>query len=173
MIGQNDIQGEWFTAACAVGLLSLASHARLSRAPAAQVQFNHETPWELFRPVPPEGPRARLCSGCGGDVPSVIAEAGAYGRGQVLFHEEPYQARWSNQGISPAAEAGDPSGSPWRPCSTSPPSQPADSVPVLGECCPRLSGLWRQQGVSSPERSNWLCHTQCVVGADELPRGEA
>ncbi|HEY1821623.1 MAG TPA: hypothetical protein VGG83_17000 [Trebonia sp.] len=33
---------------------------------------------------------------------------------QVLYQGLPYQAKWSNQGVSPATAAGDPSGSAWK-----------------------------------------------------------
>ena len=34
---------------------------------------------------------------------------------QVLFDWLAYRAKWANQGVSPSAEASDPSGSPWKP----------------------------------------------------------
>jgi len=82
--------------------------------PAAQVQYDWQTPWELLGPVLPgdHAPaRHRLPVGT---YPAwslnTVYRAGT----KVLYQGEPYQAKWGDQGVSPAAEASDPSGSPWR-----------------------------------------------------------
>jgi chitinase len=49
---------------------------------------------------------------------------------KVRYQGLPYQAKWSNQGVSPATEAGDPAASPWKPL-YSIPGEPA-GVPAIG-----------------------------------------
>lgn len=74
---------------------------------------SYETPWELVGPVlPGEKP-----------IPQPTLPAGTYPNWsgtaiyntdrRVLFNGVPYQAKWWNQGDSPAASQSDPDGSPW------------------------------------------------------------
>ena len=74
-----------------------------------------QTPWELVGPVlPGEKP-----------IPQPTLPAGTYpgwkgtvaynASDRVLFNGIPYQAKWWNQGDSPAAASSDPNGSPWAP----------------------------------------------------------
>jgi chitinase len=49
---------------------------------------------------------------------------------KVLYEGLPYQAKWANQGVSPATEASDPSGSAWKALYTIP-SEPSGS-PAIG-----------------------------------------
>ena len=69
--------------------------------PQAQVQYSWQSPWELLGPVVPGE----------GHAPVIVSAAGSYpawsqGRvpagGKVLYQGLPYQAKWSNQGVSPA-----------------------------------------------------------------------
>jgi chitodextrinase len=98
--------------------------------PAAQVQDSWQTPWELIGPVLPgdHGPSiARLPVG----TYPAWSLATEYKAGQkVLFNGLPYQAKWSDQGISPATQATDAPGSPWKALYTIP-GEPSGS-PVLG-----------------------------------------
>jgi chitinase len=74
-----------------------------------------QTPWELVGPVLPGEtpiPQATLPAGTYPDW----SGTSAYDAGQrVLFQGVPYQAKWWNQGNSPAAAASNPNGSPWSP----------------------------------------------------------
>jgi cellulose synthase/poly-beta-1,6-N-acetylglucosamine synthase-like glycosyltransferase/chitodextrinase len=83
--------------------------------PAAAVQYSWQTPWELLGPVLPgdHAPaRHRLRAG----TYAAWSLNKVYRAGnKVLYQGEPYQAKWSNQGVSPAGQAADPAGSPWRP----------------------------------------------------------
>jgi cellulose synthase/poly-beta-1,6-N-acetylglucosamine synthase-like glycosyltransferase/chitodextrinase len=82
--------------------------------PAAQVQYSWQTPWELLGPVLP-----------GDHAPTLKVTPGAYPQwaigtqytagDRVTYHGLPYEAKWGNQGVSPAGQAADPAGSPWRP----------------------------------------------------------
>ncbi len=83
--------------------------------PDSPVLQSWQTPWELVGPVLPGEkplPQATLPEGTypewsGGDT---------YDTSQrVLFKGVPYQAKWWNQGNSPAAASSNPNGSPWAP----------------------------------------------------------
>ena len=59
------------------------------------------------------------------------AQGKAYHTGdKVLYEGLPYQAKWANQGVSPATEASDPSGSAWKALYTIP-GEPSGS-PAIG-----------------------------------------
>jgi cellulose synthase/poly-beta-1,6-N-acetylglucosamine synthase-like glycosyltransferase/chitodextrinase len=98
--------------------------------PSAQVQYAWQTPWELIGPVLPgdHGP----------DIPTLPAgtypawsNSHQYQEGdKVLYQGLPYEAKWANQGVSPASQASDPSGSPWKAL-YSIPGEPNGS-PALG-----------------------------------------
>jgi len=82
--------------------------------PSAQVQDSWQTPWELLGPVVP-GEGMTIPTLPAGTYPAWSLQA-KYVTGQkVLFHGLPYEAKWDNQGDSPATAAGDASGSAWTP----------------------------------------------------------
>lgn len=74
-----------------------------------------QTPWELIGPVLPGEkpiPQATLPQGT---YPNWSGTS-IYNTGdRVLFNGVPYQAKWWNQGDSPAAASSDATGSPWTP----------------------------------------------------------
>lgn len=76
---------------------------------------SYETPWELIGPVLPGEtpiPQPTLPEGTYPDWSgTAIYNAGE----RVLFNGIPYQAKWWNQGDSPAAASSDASDSPWTP----------------------------------------------------------
>jgi chitinase len=82
--------------------------------PAAQVQFAYQTPWELPGPVLPgdHGPNIRRVPA--GSYPAWSIGAQYAAGDKVLYQGLPYQAKWSNEGVSPATESTDSSGSPWK-----------------------------------------------------------
>lgn len=82
--------------------------------PAAQVQYSWQTPWELLGPVLP-GDRAPHLKLPAGTYPAWSIGSQYRAGDKVLYRGLPYQAKWVNQGVSPAGEAADPAGSPWRP----------------------------------------------------------
>lgn len=72
-----------------------------------------ETPWELIGPVLPGEKPIRQFTLPKGTYPDWSGTA-IYKAGQrVLFNKVPYQAKWWNQGESPAASSSDPNNSPW------------------------------------------------------------
>jgi cellulose synthase/poly-beta-1,6-N-acetylglucosamine synthase-like glycosyltransferase/chitodextrinase len=82
--------------------------------PAAQVQYAWQTPWELLGPVLP-GDHAPVLRLPAGTYPAWSVTTHYRAGARVLYHGLPYQAKWVNQGVSPASQAADPAGSPWRP----------------------------------------------------------
>jgi chitinase len=88
--------------------------------PAAQVQYQWQTPWLLLGPVLSTSHAPTTTTLAPGTDPS-WSPSTAYKAGvRVLFDGLPYQAKWYNTGESPAAEASDPTGSPWSPLFTIP-----------------------------------------------------
>jgi chitinase len=83
--------------------------------PSAQVQYDYQTPWELLGPVLPGDHAPAIRKLPRGTYPAWSLTANYRAGDKVLFEGQPYQAKWINQGVSPGAEANDPSGSPWRP----------------------------------------------------------
>ncbi len=74
-----------------------------------------QTPWELIGPVLPGEkpiPQATLPAGTYPEWSGTVAYDTAQ---RVLFKGVPYQAKWWNQGQSPAAASSNPDGSPWVP----------------------------------------------------------
>jgi chitinase len=74
-----------------------------------------ETPWELIGPVLPGEkpvPQATLPAGTYPDWSGTAIYDAAQ---RVLFKGVPYQAKWWNEGQSPAAASSNPDGSPWTP----------------------------------------------------------
>jgi cellulose synthase/poly-beta-1,6-N-acetylglucosamine synthase-like glycosyltransferase/chitodextrinase len=98
--------------------------------PSAQVQFAYQTPWELLGPVLPgdHGPHIATLPAGSYQAWSVGPQYAAGDR--VLYQGLPYQAKWSNQGVSPATQSTDPSGSAWKAL-YSIPGEPS-GAPVLG-----------------------------------------
>jgi chitinase len=83
--------------------------------PAQPVQYQYQSPWLLVGPVVPTDHAPKQPTVATGTYPSWSLTA-AYVAGQkVLLNGLPYQAKWTTQGASPAAEAVDPSASPWQP----------------------------------------------------------
>jgi chitinase len=98
--------------------------------PSAQVQFAWQTPWELLGPVLPGGHKSAIFTLPPGSYPA-WSQGKAYHTGdKVLYEGLPYQAKWANQGVSPATEASDPSGSAWKALYTIP-GEPSGS-PAIG-----------------------------------------
>jgi chitodextrinase len=98
--------------------------------PSAQVQFAWQTPWELLGPVLPGGHQSAIFTLPPGSYPA-WSQGKAYHTGaKVLYEGLPYQAKWPNQGVSPATEASDPSGSAWKALYTIP-GEPSGS-PAIG-----------------------------------------
>jgi chitinase len=72
-----------------------------------------ETPWQLIGPVLPGDKPVKLLTLPVGTYPAWAGEA-VYNEGdRVLFNGMPYEAKWWNQGDSPAAAAVNPDNSPW------------------------------------------------------------
>jgi chitinase len=158
MIGQNDQQGQNFSVADAQSLASFANANHLGRLSMWDInrdaqcgstypetgllsntcsgttqtgrQFAWQSPWELLGPVVPGEGQSAIFTLPSGSYPA-WAQGKAYHTGdKVLYQGLPYQAKWANQGVSPATEASDPSGSPWKALYTIP-GEPSGS-PAIG-----------------------------------------
>jgi len=81
--------------------------------PDSPVLQEYQTPWQLIGPVLPGEKPIQQPTLPAGTYPNWSGTAtyntGAY----VLFNGVPYQAKWWNQGQSPAAASSDPDDSPW------------------------------------------------------------
>jgi cellulose synthase/poly-beta-1,6-N-acetylglucosamine synthase-like glycosyltransferase/chitodextrinase len=98
--------------------------------PSAQVQDAWQTPWELIGPVLPGDHSPAIARPPAGTYPAWSVGT-QYQAGQdVLYQGLPYQAKWVNQGVSPATQSTDPSGSPWK-AMYSIPGEPS-GAPALG-----------------------------------------
>lgn len=84
-------------------------------APDDPVLQSHETPWELIGPVLPGEKPIKKQTLPAGTYPEWSGEAIYEADGRVIFQDVPYQAKWWNQGDSPAATSSNPEGSPWVP----------------------------------------------------------
>jgi cellulose synthase/poly-beta-1,6-N-acetylglucosamine synthase-like glycosyltransferase/chitodextrinase len=82
--------------------------------PSAQVQDSWATPWELLGPVLPGDHAAAVSTLPAGTYPSWSVDSQYQAGDKVLYQGLPYQAKWSNQGVSPATESTDPGGSAWK-----------------------------------------------------------
>lgn len=83
--------------------------------PDSPVLQSWQTPWELIGPVLPGEkpiPQATLPEGT---YPNWTGTAVYNTNDRVLFNGVPYQAKWWNQGQSPAAATSNPDSSPWAP----------------------------------------------------------
>ena len=98
--------------------------------PSAQVQFAWQTPWELLGPVLPGDHQSDIFTLPAGSYPAWSQTKGYKTGAKVLYQGLPYEAKWANQGVSPATEASDPSGSPWKAL-YSIPGEPS-GAPALG-----------------------------------------
>jgi chitinase len=98
--------------------------------PAAQVQSADDSPWELVGPVVPGDHGPSIPRLPAGTYPAWSLSPQYQVGDKVLFNGLPYQAKWSNQGVSPATQSTAPSGSPWKALYTIP-GEPAGS-PALG-----------------------------------------
>jgi cellulose synthase/poly-beta-1,6-N-acetylglucosamine synthase-like glycosyltransferase/chitodextrinase len=98
--------------------------------PSAQVQSADESPWELVGPVVPGDHGPSIPKLPAGTYPAWSLSPQYQAGDKVLFNGLPYQAKWSNQGVSPATQSTDASGSPWKALYTIP-GEPAGS-PALG-----------------------------------------
>jgi chitinase len=98
--------------------------------PAAQLQFAYQTPWELLGPVLPGDHGADIATLPPGTYPAWSLHAQYAAGAKVLYLGLPYQAKWSNQGVSPVTQSTDPSGSPWKAL-YSIPGEPS-GAPALG-----------------------------------------
>jgi cellulose synthase/poly-beta-1,6-N-acetylglucosamine synthase-like glycosyltransferase/chitodextrinase len=97
--------------------------------PAAQ-QGTSQGPWELVGPVLPGDHIPHIARPHPGTYPAWSLSAQYQAGEKVLYQGLPYRAKWSNQGISPASQSTDSSGSPWQAL-FSIPGEPA-GAPVLG-----------------------------------------
>ena len=83
--------------------------------PAQSFPYAWQTPWELVGPVLPSDHAPALPRLPPGTYPA-WSIATLYRAGdRVLDHGLPYQARWFNEGSSPADQPTDPNSSPWQP----------------------------------------------------------
>jgi chitinase len=74
-----------------------------------------QTPWQLIGPVLPGEKPIKQATLPAGTYP-MWSGKNTYDKGdRVLFDGTPFQAKWWNQGESPAAAASNPDGSPWVP----------------------------------------------------------
>jgi cellulose synthase/poly-beta-1,6-N-acetylglucosamine synthase-like glycosyltransferase/chitodextrinase len=81
--------------------------------PSAQVQYDWQTPWELLGPVVPGDGMSAIATLPAGTYPAWSVDVQYQAGDKVLYQGLPYQAKWANQGVSPATESTDPSGSAW------------------------------------------------------------
>ncbi len=76
---------------------------------------SYQTPWELVGPVLQGETPIKQATLPAGTYPEWSGEEKYESAARVLFNGIPYQAKWWNQGESPAAASSDPNGSPWAP----------------------------------------------------------
>ncbi len=74
-----------------------------------------ETPWELIGPVLPGEKPVKQTTLPAGTYSEWSGSAAYDTNTRVLFKGVPYQAKWWNQGESPAASSSNPNASPWTP----------------------------------------------------------
>jgi cellulose synthase/poly-beta-1,6-N-acetylglucosamine synthase-like glycosyltransferase/chitodextrinase len=98
--------------------------------PSAQVQYSWQTPWELLGPVLPGDGAKAIATLPAGTYPAWSMGTEYEAGDKILYQGLPYQAKWTNQGVSPATEATDPSGSAWKAL-YSVPGEPS-GAPALG-----------------------------------------
>jgi chitinase len=74
-----------------------------------------QTPWQLIGPVLPDEKPIKQPKLPAGTYPKWSGEVVYDGGDRVLFEGTPFQAKWWNQGESPAASTANPDTSPWIP----------------------------------------------------------
>jgi cellulose synthase/poly-beta-1,6-N-acetylglucosamine synthase-like glycosyltransferase/chitodextrinase len=82
--------------------------------PSAQVQDSWQTPWELLGPVLPGDRAATIATLPAGTYPAWSVNTQYQAGDKVLYQGLPYEAKWINQGVSPATQSADPAGSAWK-----------------------------------------------------------
>jgi cellulose synthase/poly-beta-1,6-N-acetylglucosamine synthase-like glycosyltransferase/chitodextrinase len=98
--------------------------------PSAQVQYDWQTPWELLGPVVPGDHAPSIPTLPAGTYPAWSVDTQYEAGDKVLYQGLPYQAKWTNQGVSPATESTDPSGSAWEALYSTP-GEPS-GAPAVG-----------------------------------------
>jgi cellulose synthase/poly-beta-1,6-N-acetylglucosamine synthase-like glycosyltransferase/chitodextrinase len=88
--------------------------------PAAQVQYSWQTPWELIGPVLPGDHAPQIPTLPPGTYPAWSVGTQYQAGDKVLYQGLPYQAKWINQGVSPATQSTNTTGSPWKALYTIP-----------------------------------------------------
>jgi chitinase len=88
--------------------------------PMAQAQYAWQTPWDLLGPVLATDHAPAPVVPPGSDYPLWSTGQGYRAADRVTWQGLPYEAKWSNEGATPADAAGDPYGSPWKPLFTIP-----------------------------------------------------
>ncbi|GAA4207378.1 glycosyltransferase family 2 protein [Microbispora amethystogenes] len=84
--------------------------------PAAQLQYSWQSPWELLGPVLPGSRGPVIIRLTREKFPAWDLQTLYKPGTRVLHRGLPYQAKWVNQGVSPAAGlSGDTPDSPWKP----------------------------------------------------------
>jgi chitinase len=83
--------------------------------PDSPVLQEWQTPWELIGPVLSGEKPIMQATLPAGTYPEWAGTAAYNTNQRVLFGGVPYQAKWWNQGSSPAAASSNPDGSPWVP----------------------------------------------------------
>ena len=76
---------------------------------------SYQTPWELVGPVLPGEKPISQPTLPAGTYPNWSGTTAFNTNDRVLFNGVPYQAKWWNQGQSPAAASSNPDASPWTP----------------------------------------------------------
>jgi chitinase len=118
--------------------------------PSAQVQDSWQTPWELLGPVLPGDKAAAIPTLSAGAYPAWSVN-GQYSAGdKVLYQGLPYQAKWSNQGVSPATEAADPGGSAWKALFTIP-GEPSGAAAGSPSATPSATPTGQSPGDGGPD----------------------
>ena len=82
--------------------------------PSAQVQYSWQTPWELLGPVVAGDHPSQVSTLPAGTYPAWSVGAQYKAGDKILYEGLPYQAKWANQGVSPATQSTDPTGSAWK-----------------------------------------------------------
>jgi len=80
---------------------------------------SYQTPWQLIGPVLPGEKPIEQPTLPKGTYPDWSGETVYNGGDRVLFEGIPFQAKWWNQGDSPAASSANPDSSPWLPLTQS------------------------------------------------------
>lgn len=102
------------------GLIYQALYYNTAADSSAQAQTGAQGPWQLVGPVlAGDHPAAPVHVASGSD-PAWSASTACRAGNRIVFQGEPYQAKWNNQGASPAGAQSDPYGNPWHALFTIP-----------------------------------------------------